>query len=261
MMMQERYEPGRGRAAGPGLLGRTAQLRRRRGSRSAQSTTACACSRTRAGGCTWATCATTRSATCIAALHAHAGLQRAAADGLGRVRPAGRERRDRRTACRRRSWTYDNIAHMKRQLQSLGFGLDWTREVTTCKPDYYRWNQWLFLRMLEKGIAYRKTGDRELGPGRPDRARERTGHRRSRLAHGRARREARDPDVLPAASRDYAEELLGGARRACPAGPSACKLMQRTGSAAPRASSSSSRCRAASALAHLHDAPGHAATA
>ena len=47
---------------------------------------------------------------------------------------------------------------MKRQLRVLGFGLDWRREVTTCKPDYYRWNQWLFLRMLEKGIAYRKTG-------------------------------------------------------------------------------------------------------
>jgi len=55
-------------------------------------------------------------------------------------------------------WTYDNIAYMKRQLQSLGFGIDWRREVTTCRPDYYRWNQWLFLRMLEKGIAYRKTG-------------------------------------------------------------------------------------------------------
>ena len=55
-------------------------------------------------------------------------------------------------------WTYDNIAYMKRQLKSLGFGLDWQREVATCKPDYYRWNQWLFLRMLEKGIAYRKTG-------------------------------------------------------------------------------------------------------
>jgi leucyl-tRNA synthetase len=47
---------------------------------------------------------------------------------------------------------------MKRQMAPLGFGLDWRREVTTCKPDYYRWNQWLFLRMLEKGIAYRKTG-------------------------------------------------------------------------------------------------------
>ena len=55
-------------------------------------------------------------------------------------------------------WTYDNIDYMRRQLQSLGFALDWSRELTTCRPEYYRWNQWLFLRMLEKGIAYRKTG-------------------------------------------------------------------------------------------------------
>src|ERR1700761_7379879 len=55
-------------------------------------------------------------------------------------------------------WTLDNIAHMKAQFKSLGYGLDWTREITTCMPDYYRWNQWLFLRMLEKGIAYQKTG-------------------------------------------------------------------------------------------------------
>ena len=55
-------------------------------------------------------------------------------------------------------WTYDNIAYMKRQLQSLGFALDWTRELATCKPEYYRWNQWLFLRMLERGVAYKKTG-------------------------------------------------------------------------------------------------------
>jgi leucyl-tRNA synthetase len=54
-------------------------------------------------------------------------------------------------------WTYDNIAYMKKQLQSLGFAIDWSRELATCRPEYYRWNQWLFLRMLEKGIAYKKT--------------------------------------------------------------------------------------------------------
>ncbi len=55
-------------------------------------------------------------------------------------------------------WTYDNIAYMKGQLKALGFAIDWEREVATCQPEYYRWNQWLFLRMLEKGIAYKKTG-------------------------------------------------------------------------------------------------------
>ncbi|MBT9612355.1 MAG: leucine--tRNA ligase [Burkholderiales bacterium] len=55
-------------------------------------------------------------------------------------------------------WTYDNIAYMKKQLKSLGFAIDWSREVATCTPEYYRWNQWLFLRMLERGIVYQKTG-------------------------------------------------------------------------------------------------------
>jgi leucyl-tRNA synthetase len=54
-------------------------------------------------------------------------------------------------------WTYDNIEYMKGQLKSLGFAIDWSRELATCKPDYYKWNQWLFLRMLEKGVAYKKT--------------------------------------------------------------------------------------------------------
>ena len=54
--------------------------------------------------------------------------------------------------------TEDNIANMKAQLKSLGFALDWSRELTTCRPEYYRWNQWLFLRMLEMGVAYQKTG-------------------------------------------------------------------------------------------------------
>jgi len=55
-----------------------------------------------------------------------------------------------------REWTLKNIAAMKRQFQRLGMGFDWATEVTTCMPDYYRWNQWFFLRMYERGLAYRK---------------------------------------------------------------------------------------------------------
>ena len=54
-------------------------------------------------------------------------------------------------------WTYENIAYMKKQMQAMGLAIDWSREVATCDPEYYHWNQWLFLKMLEKGIAYRKT--------------------------------------------------------------------------------------------------------
>ncbi|MFQ6038756.1 MAG: leucine--tRNA ligase, partial [Candidatus Aminicenantales bacterium] len=55
-----------------------------------------------------------------------------------------------------RKWTLDNIAHMKKQLMRLGFSYDWSREINTCLPEYYKWNQWIFLKMLEKGLAYRK---------------------------------------------------------------------------------------------------------
>ncbi len=54
-------------------------------------------------------------------------------------------------------WTYENIAYMKKQMQAMGLAIDWSREIATCDPDYYKWNQWLFLKMLEKGVAYRKT--------------------------------------------------------------------------------------------------------
>ncbi|MEW5900607.1 MAG: leucine--tRNA ligase [Acidobacteriota bacterium] len=54
------------------------------------------------------------------------------------------------------TWTFDNIAHMKRQLQRLGISYDWSREVNTCLPEYYGWNQWIFLKMFERGLAFRK---------------------------------------------------------------------------------------------------------
>jgi leucyl-tRNA synthetase len=54
------------------------------------------------------------------------------------------------------SWTYDNIAHMRRQLRLFGFGYDWSRELTTCRPEYYRWEQWLFTRLFRKGLVYKK---------------------------------------------------------------------------------------------------------
>ena len=53
-------------------------------------------------------------------------------------------------------WTYENIDAMRAQLKRLGFSYDWDREIATCQPDYYRWEQWLFLKMYEKGMAYRK---------------------------------------------------------------------------------------------------------
>jgi len=53
-------------------------------------------------------------------------------------------------------WTYDNISFMKQQLNRMGLSYDWEREVTTCSPEYYRWNQWIFLKMLERGLAYKK---------------------------------------------------------------------------------------------------------
>lgn len=61
-------------------------------------------------------------------------------------------------------WTYDNIEYMKKQLNSLGYAYDWSREVATCKPDYYKWEQWFFTRLYEKGLVYKKMSEVNWDP-------------------------------------------------------------------------------------------------
>ncbi|MFO1408213.1 MAG: leucine--tRNA ligase [Steroidobacteraceae bacterium] len=121
-------------------------------------------------------------------------------------------------------WTYDNIAYMKRQLQSLGFGIDWEREVATCRADYYKWNQWLFLRMLEKGIAYRTTGLVNWDPV------DQTVLANEQVIDGRGWRtgalvEKREIPMYYLGITKYAEELLG-ALDGLPGWPERVKLMQ-----------------------------------
>ena len=83
--------------------------------------------------------------------------------------------------------TLDNIAHMKGQLQRLGISYAWEREIATCLPEYYKFNQWIFLKMFERGLAYRKRSTVNWCPSRPDGARQRAGDRRRLLALRHAR--------------------------------------------------------------------------
>ena len=95
-----------------------------------------------------------------------------------------------------RTWTYENIAAMKRQLKSMGLSLDWSREIATCDPAYYKHQQKMFLDFLVAGLVERKQSKVELGPGRPDGARQRAGDRWPRLALRRAGRAARADAVV-----------------------------------------------------------------
>jgi len=122
-------------------------------------------------------------------------------------------------------WTYDNIAYMKRQLQALGIGLDWSRELATCRPDYYRWNQWLFLRMLERGIAYQTTGTVNWDPV------DQTVLANEQVIDGRGWRtgatvEKREIPMYYLRITQYAQELLDALDR-LPGWPERVKLMQR----------------------------------
>ena len=105
-------------------------------------------------------------------------------------------------------WTYDNIDVHEAAAQGLGFAIDWSRELATCKPDYYRGTSGCSCACSKKALPTQDPA-RQLGPGRPDRAGQRTGHRRTRLAHRRAGRKARDPGNGFLRITDYAEELLG----------------------------------------------------
>jgi leucyl-tRNA synthetase len=121
-------------------------------------------------------------------------------------------------------WTYENIEYMKRQLKALGFGIDWRRELATCKADYYRWNQWLFLRMLEKGIAYRRTGVVNWDPV------DQTVLANEQVIDGRGWRtgaivEKREIPMYYLRITDYAEDLLAGLDR-LPGWPERVRLMQ-----------------------------------
>jgi len=121
-------------------------------------------------------------------------------------------------------WTWDNIAYMKKQLKSLGFALDWARELATCGPDYYKWNQWLFLRMLEKGLAYQKTGVVNWDPV------DQTVLANEQVIDGRGWRtgaevEKREIPMYYLAITKYAEELLA-ALDTLPGWPERVKTMQ-----------------------------------
>ena len=105
------------------------------------------------------------------------------------------------------AWTYSNIDYMKNQLKSLGFAIDWSRELATCKPDYYRWEQWLFTRLFEKGLIYRKNGTVNWDPV------DQTVLANEQVIDGRGWRsgalvEKRDIPMYYFRITDYAEELL-----------------------------------------------------
>ena len=122
-------------------------------------------------------------------------------------------------------WTFDNIAYMKKQMQAMGLAVDWSREVTTCDPSYYKWNQWLFLKMLEKGIAYRKTQVVNWDPV------DLTVLANEQVIDGKGWRtgapvEKREIPGYYLKITDYAEELLGHVKTGLPGWPERVKLMQ-----------------------------------
>ncbi|HEY8049245.1 MAG TPA: leucine--tRNA ligase [Ramlibacter sp.] len=122
-------------------------------------------------------------------------------------------------------WTFENIATMKGQMQAMGLAIDWSREIATCDPTYYKWNQWLFLKMLEKGIAYRKTQVVNWDPV------DQTVLANEQVIDGRGWRtgalvEKREIPGYYLKITDYAQELLDHVQHRLPGWPERVKLMQ-----------------------------------
>ena len=122
-------------------------------------------------------------------------------------------------------WTYDNIAHMKGQMKAMGLAIDWSREVATCSPEYYRWNQWLFLKMLRAGIAERRTQVVNWDPV------DQTVLANEQVVDGRGWRsgalvEKREIPGYYLRITQYAEELLQRVQDGLPGWPERVKAMQ-----------------------------------
>ncbi len=122
------------------------------------------------------------------------------------------------------TWTYANIDHMRTQLQALGFAIDWSRELATCKPDYYRWEQWLFTRLFEKGVIYKKMASVNWDPV------DATVLANEQVIDGRgwrsgARVEKRDIPMYFFRITQYVDELLSGLDK-LPGWPERVKTMQ-----------------------------------
>ena len=122
-------------------------------------------------------------------------------------------------------WTYDNIAHMKQQMQAMGLAIDWSREIATCSPDYYKWNQWFFLKMLAAGIAERRTQIVNWDPV------DQTVLANEQVVDGRGWRsgapvEKREIPGYYLKIGQYADELLDQVQHHLPGWPERVKLMQ-----------------------------------
>ncbi|HQT34210.1 MAG: leucine--tRNA ligase [Thiobacillus sp.] len=122
------------------------------------------------------------------------------------------------------AWTYANIDHMRTQLKALGFAVDWSRELATCKPDYYRWEQWLFTRLFEKGVIYKKLASVNWDPV------DQTVLANEQVIDGRGWRsgalvEKRDIPMYFFRITQYADELLSGLDN-LPGWPERVKTMQ-----------------------------------